>query len=291
MNPPSNIDSPEQNQPVKVDYVNSIGMKFVRIPVGAFLMGTNSVYRADRINNEFHFDKDELPQHAATISMPFLMGVYEVTQKEFQDIMGVNPSWFSRSGKGSEVIVDCVRDRLLQSEDTSTHPVEDITWIQASEFCRKLSAKESKVYRLPTEAEWEYACRAGTSTPFSFGEDQNRLSQYAWTQSRARPVTVPVGRFSPNQYGLYDMHGNVFEFCNDWYDRTFYDNSTLTDPQGPRDGLLKVMRGGSFATYNGGSVNAIMGYRSAKRWSIAPNRRAKDVGFRILLEDNDERGR
>jgi formylglycine-generating enzyme required for sulfatase activity len=272
VNPPKRLYPPEKNEPVKFDHANSIGMKFVRIPQDGFSMGSTS--------RDFHADKDELPQHDVAIARSFLLGVYEVTQEEYREIMGVSPSWFSSTGAGSEIIADCVKDRGLRSENTSNHPVENITWSQATEFCQKLGAKESRVYRLPTEAEWEYACRAGTATHFSFGEDLNRLKQYAWTKS----MTVPVGRLSPNEFGLYDMYGNVFELCQDWYNRNYYENTPLIDPHGPKDGLLKVMRGGSFATYGNGSVNERMGYRSAKRWSVAPNRVANDIGFRILLE-------
>ncbi len=172
-NPPRKLVPPEQNQPVKVDYVNSIGMRFVRIPAGTFSMGsgTSGVFS----------DQDEVPSHRVTISQSFLLGVYEVTQREYVTVTDANPSWFARSGKGSPDVDQYVQQSVLQSADTSNHPVENVTWEEAVGFCRKLSLKESKTYRLPTEAEWEYACRAGASTRFSFGEDADRLRQFAWT--------------------------------------------------------------------------------------------------------------
>ncbi len=192
---------------------NSIGTKLKLIPAGTFMMGSN--------------EKDyEKPIHQVTITKPFYLGVYQVTQKEWQAVMGNNPSKF----KG--------RNR----------PVEQVSWDDCQEFCRKLSQKEGVTYRLPTEAEWEYACRAGTKKRYYWGNDFN--GDYAWWHDNSGGQTHDVGTRKPNAWGLHDMIGNVWEWCNDWCEGDYYqycvDNNIVDDPQGPDTGSYRVLRGGSW---------------------------------------------
>ena len=170
---------------------NSIGMKLRLIPAGEFMMGSPGT-ESDRSNNE--------TQHRVSITKPFYLGVTEVTQEQYQKVMGTNPSQF----KGPQ------------------NPVERVSWAEAVEFCGKLSAMPAEktaghVYRLPTEAEWEYACRSGTTTAYGFGDDASRLGDYGWFRSNSDSGTHPVGEKKPNAWGLYDMHGGVYEWCQDWY--------------------------------------------------------------------------
>jgi formylglycine-generating enzyme required for sulfatase activity len=155
---------------------NSISMKLVWIAPGEFKMGSND-------GEDF-----EKPLHTVKITKGFYMGAFEVTQGQYQQVMGTNPSYF----KGANL------------------PVEQVSWDDAVEFCKKLSQKEGKTYRLPTEAEWEYACRAGTTTKFSFGDDESQLGEYAWYGKNSGMKTHPVGKKKPNAWGLFDMHGNVW---------------------------------------------------------------------------------
>ena len=176
--------------------------------------------------------QNEQPQHRVKITKPFYMGVYVVTQAQYEAVMGANPSYF----KGE------------------SNPVEKVSWNDAVEFCKKLSAKTGQTVRLPTEAEWEYACRAGTTTPFNTGEtistDQanynGNFTYGSGSKGEYRQKTVAVGSFAPNALGLYDMHGNVWEWCQDWYDAGYYKNSPTDDPPGPEKGESRVLRGGSW---------------------------------------------
>ena len=147
----------------------------------------------------------------------------------------------------------------------------------AVEFCKKLSQKESKTYRLPTDAEWEYACRAGSNTRFSFGDSDSMLGDYAWYSSNSDSKTHPVGQKRPNSFSLYDMHGNVYEWCQDWYGDSYYSNSPEVDRQGPSSGDYRVLRGGS-------RYDAPRFCRSATRFRISPDYRSDDIGFRVVLE-------
>jgi formylglycine-generating enzyme required for sulfatase activity len=194
-------------------FTNSIGMKFVLIPAGEFTMGSPE--------NEQGRDSNE-PQHKVKITKPFYMQTTEVTQAQWKAVMGNNPSYF----KGNDL------------------PVETVSWDDAQEFIKKLSAKEGVKYRLPTEAEWEYACRAGSTTKFYFGEDESKLDEYAWYHNNSDGKTHPVGQKKPNAWGLYDMHGNVWEWCQDWYGADYYKNSPAEDPQGPASAESRVLRGG-----------------------------------------------
>ena len=239
-----------------VGMTNSIGMKLVFIPPPKkFTMGSPK-------EEEGHFD-DEF-QHEVEISTGFYLGRYAVTQDEYSSVMGNNPSYFSPIGGGKAKVAGV---------DTSRFPVESVSWDDAKEFCRKLSIVEGKVYRLPTEAEWEYACRAGTVTAYNVGKmlldrDAN------FDKKAARPV--PVGTYDPNAWGLYDMHGNVSQWCEDWFGKNYYEDSPVRDPEGPSTGSGRVLRGGDW--YSNAKC-----CRSAYRNSHAPTFRDDAVGFRVVL--------
>jgi sulfatase modifying factor 1 len=234
-------------QPVGPFWTNSIGMKFAWIPAGTFMMGSPT--------KEKGRSKYET-QHMVTLTKGFYLAIHPVTQAAWQEVMGNNPSYF----QGSDL------------------PVEEVTWDDCRKFLRKLSKRDGHGYRLPTEAEWEFACRAGTTTPFFFGKtistDQvnynpNDPSGRA-KKGAYRDETTPVGGFPPNAWGLYDMHGNVWEWCNDWYGP--YPKEEAADPQGPANGGYRVLRGGSFFSYAKSA-------RSALRDWFGPYR-DNHVGFR-----------
>jgi formylglycine-generating enzyme required for sulfatase activity len=240
--------------------VVDVRTNLVFIPPGTFRMGspTNEVDRnlVDPVIGEG-------PQTAVTISRGFWMGKYEVTQGEYQAVIGNNPSNF----KGD-----------------SNRPVETTGWFNATNYCGKLTQREraagristNSVYRLPTEAEWEYACRAWTSTRFSYGDDPGytNLTNYAWYTDNAGGTTHSVGQKLPNPWGLYDMHGNVNEWCQDWYGP--YPGGIALDPQGPPMGSDPVFRGGSWG-------DPARNCRSAFRYSYPPDESDSDIGFRVVL--------
>ena len=189
-------------------------------------------------------------QHEVSITKPFYLGVYVVTQAEYEKVMGNNPSWFSAKGDGKDKVKDM---------DTGQFPVEKVSWDDAVAFCKKLSElpeekKAGRVYRLPTEAEWEYACRAGTKTAFHYGDSlsskqANFNGNFPYGGADKGPYlgrTAKVGSYAANAFGLYDMHGNVWEWCQDWYDENYYKNSPKEDPPGPAQGLHRVVRGGGW---------------------------------------------
>jgi formylglycine-generating enzyme required for sulfatase activity len=215
-------------------------MKFKLIPAGEFTMGSSvspeelAKTFSDSGSKPEHFDKEH-PQHRVRISAAFYMGITEVTQGQYRKIMGVNPSLFSAA-----------RWEELEGSDTSNFPVERIQWSDAVEFCKRLSVKEGRIYRLPTEAEWEYACRAGSQTLWCCGNDKAKLKSYAWFSDNARRRTHRVGKKLPNKWGLYDMHGNVWEWCSDRYDETYYQDSPRVDPHGAAAGSHRVTRGGAW---------------------------------------------
>jgi len=186
------------------------GITFILVQPGTFRMGSPA--------GEKGREDDEGPVHEVEITKPFYLGVTEVTQAQWQRVMGSNPS----NWKGDDL------------------PVEQVSWEDAMEFCRKAG------YRLPTEAEWEYACRAGSTTRFSFGDADGDLGAYAWNDGNSEKRTHPVGQKKPNAWGFFDMHGNVWEWCADWYAKGYYGQSPRQDPHGPSSGSRRVLRGGSW---------------------------------------------
>jgi len=261
-----------QDELSRKEMVNSLHMKFALIPKGKFLMGSPTT--------EQHRGEDE-DQHEVAITTNFYLGIHEVTQTQYQEVMGNNPSYFTPTGPGKAKV---------RAKETTQCPVENVTWHQAVEFCRKLGAlpkeKESKrSYRLPTEAEWEYACRAGTTTALHYGNvvdsysaNFNGLSPYG-LGGRNGPflrTTWHVGAYPANKFGLFDMHGNVIEWCNDWYAADYYKNSPKEDPPGPSSGAERVTRGGSWS-------NSGKACRSAVRTNLAPDESHYGLGFRVVL--------
>jgi formylglycine-generating enzyme required for sulfatase activity len=237
----TNADS-ENRQPGKI-MTNSIDMKLVWIPPGEFQMGSN----ADTFPTA-------TPIHTVNITKGFYMGIYEVTQEQYQKVIGTNPSYF----KGDDNL-----------------PVDTVSWDDAVEFCKKLSQKDGKAYRLPTEAEWEYACRAGTTTKFSFGDDESQLGDYAWYNENSGKKPHPVGEKKPNAWGLYDMHGNVWEWCQDWFGS--YTSDSQSNPTGPATGTGRVVRGGGwYFIHSSCRVSYRNGTKPVSRYSYN--------GFRLVLD-------
>ena len=201
--------------------------------------------------------------HEVEISQGFYLGKYEVTQGEWESVMGTTP-WSGES----------------YVQEHPSHPAVYISWNDVQAFVEKLNdAAGSVVYRLPSEAEWEYACRAGTSTRWSFGDDESQLTDYAWYRANARDVGEryghAVGTKLPNPWGLYDMHGNVWEWVQDWYSSSYYNSSPRVDPPGPSSGSARVRRGGNF-------LNSARIVRSAFRDAYSPGDRRHDIGVRLL---------
>lgn len=249
---------------------NSIGMRFAHVSRGAFLMGASS--------DEEGFEVGE-QQHTVTLSRDFHLGVFEVTQAQYKKVIGENPSYF----QGDKLAVrDPKTGQVIKDVDSSNHPVDNISHDNAVEFCRRLSAlpeeqAAGRRYRLPTEAEWEYACRATASTVYDFGNDVSRLSVSAWYDANSGEITHPVGSKQPNKFGVYDMHGNVWEWCSDWHDVWYYANSPGTDPMGPDSGTYRILRGGS--GFSGPDF-----CRCAYRLASTPDNVNNFYGFRVVLE-------
>jgi formylglycine-generating enzyme required for sulfatase activity len=236
------------------EITNSVGIKFTLISSGEFTMGVN-------LNFESGADV-ETPQRRVTISRPFYMGVYEVTQSEWMSVMGgANPSEF----KGR------------------TLPVESVSWDDASSFVRKLNQKEgTDKYRLPTEAEWEYSARAGTTSAYFFGDGAGSLGTYAWFKDNSGGKTHWVGGKSPNPWGLYDIYGNVWEWVQDFYGD--YSGAEATDPKGPSGGSARVVRGC-------GWFDTAVDCRSAGRDGVTPGRRDDSLGLRVAFTAGDFKDR
>lgn len=241
---------------------NHIGMKMVLIESGEYLIGSRLTVNniAIRYGGKAKWFTDEKPSHRVVITKPFYIGIYEVTKAQYKAIMETN------SG----------------SEESDNTPVEQVSWMDAVEFCRILSRKEGKIYRLPTEAEWEYACRAGSRTSFYFGNDEKRLCNYAWFRKNADEV-YPVGQKEPNKWGIYDMLGNVWEWCSDVYGK--YNRKaglirpfiSVKDPKGAETGPMYVMRGG-------GWNSPVYSLRCAVRLAVPPDKKTSARGFRCVME-------
>jgi len=250
----SNTRDPGPGQPALVEgrFTNSLGMHFVLIRPGTFLMGS--------ADTDPQHEDNELPQHPVTIAQPYYLGVHEVTQREFEKVTGRNPAQFRGARDGGSL------------------PVESVTWDDAVDFCARLTALEvehraGRHYRLPTEAEWEYGCRAGSKGAFCFGDDRALLNQYAWWGENASG-THPVGSRRENAWGLFDMHGNVWEWCSDYFDPAYYRQAPPVDPPGPASGSERVCRGGC-------SGSRARDLRAARRWAADPRQSLATVGFRV----------
>ena len=238
---------PKDGKTLTLDLGKGVTMKFVRIPAGKFVMGSP--------NTEKGREDCEGPQRQVTISKAFYMGVTEVTQSQYESVTGKNPSRF----KGT------------------LNPVDSVSWNDATAFCAALSKKTRRVVHLPTEAQWEYACRAGTTTRFSFGGDDKNLDAHGWCKANSGGKTHPVGQKKPNAFGLYDMHGNVFEWCRDCYDEKFYANAKNVDPKNTTAGSARVLRSGSWR-YGPGAC------RAAGRHGSATDGRHISDGFRVVVD-------
>ena len=218
-------------------------MEFVKIRPGWFEMGSPG--------GEGYVT--EHPRHRVCITRPFYIGKYPVTQAQYEAVTGKNPSYF----KGPD------------------RPVEMISWEEAREFAHRLNRMERILaYSLPTEAQWEYVCRAGSSTTYCFGFEEGSLGGYAWYYDNSGKETHPVGKKKPNDWGLYDMHGNVWEWCQDWHDSGYYSKSPGLNPPGPSTGRFRVRRGGNWC-YDARLC------RSASRYGSSPGYRDKNIGFRL----------
>jgi formylglycine-generating enzyme required for sulfatase activity len=297
---------------------NSIGMKLVRIPAGKFMMGSTKAEQDEAITDyeKIFGEADETvvgwyraegPRHDVEITKAFWLGVHEVTQRQFKDVMGYNPSHFSSDGEGKpgeeyKHAKPAGGRSKVSGEETDDFPVENVSWDDAVEFCWKLTAREKgsgRKYRLPTEAEWEYACREGASSskPFHFG---NSLSSKQANFNGNYPYggaskdvylkrTCKVGSYRANTFGLHDMHGNVWEWCSDWYDASYYGKSPRRDPTGPSRGDRRVVRGGGWHGDQAcqWALRYCLGFglncRSARRLNDRQALRDYDLGFRVVL--------
>jgi formylglycine-generating enzyme required for sulfatase activity len=216
----------------------------IAIPAGSFMMGSNDGY------------DDEKPIHKVNLKA-FHIGKYAVTQAQYKAVMGKNPSGFSNN---------------------SNHPVEKVSWFDAEEYCKKLSELTGRRYKLPSEAQWEYCCRAGSTTKWCFGDNEKRRGEYAWYDSNSNSQTHEVGQKKPNEWGIYDMHGNVWEWCEDYWVNNY--KNTPTDGtanilQNAESQARRVLRGGSWLNYSAFC-------RSANRLNVNPGNDYNDYGFRVV---------
>ena len=307
--------------PAAATLTNTLGMQMVRIPAGEFLMGGDAgeaelarhfpAYERARLRDL----ADEAPVHRVRLTRPFYMARHEVTVGQFRRFVeasghvpesiadgtggyGYNPRYDPASTRRGDAFEG--RDPRYSWHDPGfaqgdEHPVVNVTWNDAQALAAWLSRTERRRYRLPTEAEWEYACRAGTRSHFHSGDEPASLAGVAnvfdadaavnWPAWRAFALpqhdgfafTAPVGRFAPNAFGLHDMHGNVWEWTADWHDDSYYARSPQDDPPGPAEGTVKVRRGGSWHTW---PLYARCGYRN---WN-APDTRYTLVGIRLVME-------
>ena len=245
--------------------------KMIAIPGGRFHMG-------DLSDDDY---ADEKPAHPVSIS-PFQIGLYEVTVGQFRAFV---------ADSGYDAGTDWDSPEFTQDD---THPVVEVSYNDAQAFIRWLNAKTGGNYRLPTEAEWEYAARAGTTSRYSWGDNKRQAEAYAWHTWNSEGCTHAVGSKEPNLWGLYDMHGNVWEWVQDWYGENYYKNSPASDPQGPRSGTSRTVRGGGWGSHTGSLRSARRGgggwgshtgsLRSARRGRILPSTRSSKVGFRLVRQ-------
>jgi len=263
---PRYVDSSPSVGNISKEFTNSIGMRLKLIPKGTFIMGSPVENAGPDKLYPFGFEPSEGEQpHEVKVSWNYFLGVTEVTQGQFEKVMGENPSWFLKQNN--------------PKFDTSKYPVENLSWNDAVEFCKRLSElpeekKARRNYRLPTEAEWEYACRSGSKKAFSFGASVESLGDYAWFNMNSRRQPHPVGEKKPNDWGLYDMHGNVNEWCAD----TFwpYQKETITDPICLVKSGVRIFRGGYWNTDD-------IQCRSAFRSGYTESDRLFGCGIRVAL--------
>ncbi|AEH61370.1 protein of unknown function DUF323 [Methanosalsum zhilinae DSM 4017] len=252
-------DSTKTNQTCEkssnnITYTNSFDMELLLIPAGSFHMGSSV--------EEQNWYKNEQPVHKVNIKTPFYLGRYPVTNKEWGDVMGTKPS-----------------SRFMEDDKA----VSKVSWNDAQQFIQKLNEMENTdKYRLPSEAEWEYACRAGTSTKYHFGNDHLYLSEYGWYRDNSDRGPKPVGQKKSNTWGLYDMHGNVWEWTQDVYSDNYKnapDDGSPVEIGESSSNVMRVLRGGSWQT-------SAAGCRSASRFFNPPDvhRRSSRIGFRILMD-------
>ncbi|WP_168119877.1 formylglycine-generating enzyme family protein [Paenibacillus sp. HB172176] len=226
---------------VSLDIGKGINMEFVLIEPGTFPMGSSVA------------EEDEAPEHPVAISQPYYLGIYEVTQEQWVAMMGNDPSTF-KGGK---------------------RPVDRVSWEDSQIFINKLQEKTDREFALPTEAQWEYAARAGTNTRWHFGDTESKLGDYAWFEGNSNDETHPVGQKEPNAWGLYDMYGNVQEWCKDWYGAP-YAKEKASDPQGKASGDSKVLRGGAW----GDDFTMV---RSTYRNANGIDAKTSGTGFRVVM--------
>jgi formylglycine-generating enzyme required for sulfatase activity len=301
-------DSNEDCPPAIV--TNSIRMKLALIPAGEFLMGAPE--------SDSDANKDELPQHRVRITRQFHMGIHEVTVEQFRSFVddtghktaaeNEESSGYDSDNQMFQYNKRGFNWRNLGWKQSDDHPVLNVNWFDAVAFCEWLSRKESRRYRLPTEAQWEYACRAGTVARFIGGDSSNQLLLIANVQDESLaqlkprfsnsdsasyltkpvpwddkyPFSAPVGRFQPNKFGLYDMLGNAAEWCQDWYAEDHYRDSPTNDPSGPEKGTGRVVRGGAF-------LHQPRHCRVTQRVNGAPSYHNYIIGFRVVLDADESK--
>jgi formylglycine-generating enzyme len=253
---PTPTPTPAPKETLNADCGGGLTLELVKIPAGTFRMG-------DIAGNGV--SAKEKPVHNVTLTKDYYLGAHEVTQAQWKAVMGTEP-W-----KGK-----------IYVKEQDDCPAVHVSWDDAIAFCTKLNQLNSgRTFRLPTEAEWERACRAETETVYSFGDNSSVLGNYAWWDGNAWSANEiyahPVGQKIKNGYDLFDMHGNVWEWCNDWYGETYYTSSPAADPTGPTSGSDHVLRGGSWGSFEGNC-------RSATRYSSPPAYADRYIGFRVVAD-------
>lgn len=313
-------ETPARKSPKVIE--NSLGIRLALIPAGDFEMGSaESAATLAKAYPQYELSRllalqDEAPVHKVRITQPFYFGQYEVTVDQFERFLkasgykpeseadetggyGYNPHYVPEKSERGDASFEGRSSKYSWRQpgfkQAGDHPVVNVTWNDAVAMSKWLSQKEGRRYRLPTEAEWEYAARAGAQTRYHSGNDPESLlriantfdveAQVNWPQWKAYATaghdgfmfTAPVGSYAPNAFELYDMHGNVWEWCRDWYDESYYANSPVNDPPGPASGIVRVRRGGSWHTW---PLYARSSYRN---WNTSETRYPL-VGFRLVLE-------
>jgi formylglycine-generating enzyme required for sulfatase activity len=260
---------------LSLDLGKGVSMKLVHIPAGKFKMGNHDApaETIKKVGGEEEHVPDEYPAHEVTISKPFYMGIYELTQAQWKAVMGTEP-WMTKTALG-------YARAQPRPAGVDEYPAVWMSSYDAIEFCRKLSKKTGMTVSLPTEAQWEYACRAGSTATFSFGDELSKLIDYGWyghqTAGQKEDYAHRVGQLKPNPWGLYDMHGNVWEFCSDWYDKDFYSRSPSVDPENTTKTDKPSLRSGAFH-----SVPTVS--RSAQRNSwTSPKTVRYNYGIRVVV--------